>query len=329
MLNSRDAPLPRIWAITSGEAGMRSQVLGLGEALGVPFEEKIIEARPPFSYLPPFLLPEPKLAIRDADKVLAPPWPDLVITSGRRAVYAALAIRQASQGRTKLVHIQNPVGAVQSFDLVISMRHDGLSGDNILTVDTALHRVTPVKLVEGARTWRPYFSALPRPLIGVVLGGRNRHYRFTMEIAEAMIAGLRSLQRSFRAGIAITPSRRTEPEIVERFKTFSHETSGVYLWNGQGENPYFGILGLADALIVTSDSVSMVSEAIATGKPVATVRLSGHARRHEYFIETMIDRGAISRFSGLIPPAPRERQPDAMAAAVKRIETLLASSRRS
>lgn len=302
---------------------MRSQVLGLGEALGVPFEEKIITARPPFCYLPPFLLPEPKLAIRDADKILRPPWPDLLITSGRRAVYAALAIRQASQGKTKLVHIQNPVGAVQFFDLVISMRHDGLKGDNIVTVDTALHRVTPMKLVEGARAWRPRFASLPRPLIGVILGGRSRHYRFTMEIAETLIAQLQKLQKSLGAGVAISASRRTEAEIAARFNRFSKDAPGVFMWNNEGENPYFGILGLADALIVTADSVSMVSEAIATGKPVATIALSGHAKRHDLFIETMIEKGAISRFSGHIPPAPRERQPDPTLIAVRRIEALL------
>lgn len=322
-----DGPLPRVWVITTGEAGMRSQVLGLGEALGVPFEEKIITARPPFSYLPPFLLPEPKLAIKDADKILTPPWPDLLITCGRRSVYAALAVRHASKGQTRLVNIQNPVGAVQAFDLVISMRHDGLVGSNVLTVDTALHRVTPVKLVEGARIWRDRFRALPRPLVGVILGGRNRNYRFTSDIAERMISDLRGLQKSMNVGLVITPSRRTEPEIVERFKAFGRETPGVMVWNGEGDNPYFGILGLADALIVTADSVSMVSEAIATGKPVAAVPLEGRAKRHELFIDMMVERGAISRFNGTIPPAPRERQPDATGLAVERIRHLLTSRR--
>lgn len=322
-----DAPLPRIWAITTGEAGMRSQVLGLGEALGVPFEEKIVSARPPFSFVPPILLPEPKLAIRDADKVLTPPWPDLVITCGRRSVYAALAIRQASKGQSTLVHIQNPIGATQAFDLVIAMRHDGVSGDNVLTIDTALHRVTPIKLVEGARAWRDRFAALPRPLIGVILGGRNRNYRFTAEIADRMIADLRRLQKSMGIGVIVTPSRRTEPEIVEKFKAFGRETPGVMVWNGEGENPYFGILGLADAIIVTADSVSMISEAIATGKPVATVALHGHARRHEQFVDLMIERGAVSRFNGTIPPGQRERQPDANALVVERIGDLLIGKR--
>lgn len=322
MTQGFDAPLRRIWAITTGEAGMRSQVLGLGEALGLPFEEKIVAARPPFSYLPPYLLPEPKWAIRDADKVLAPPWPDLVISCGRRSVYAALAIRNASHGQTKLVHIQYPIGAVQAFDLVIAMRHDAVDGENVLNVDTALHRVTPIKLVEGARAWREHFAKLPRPLIGVVLGGRNRNYRFTPEIADGFITQLIELQKSMQVGIVVTPSRRTEPEIVERFNAFGGETPGVMVWNGAGENPYFGILGLADALIVTSDSVSMVSEAIATGKPVAVVALSGQAKRHEQFIENMINRGAISRFHGVIPPGPRERQPDPTALAVKRIRQI-------
>lgn len=303
---------------------MRSQAIGLGEALGVPFEEKVIETQLPFSLLPPFILPEPKWAIKNADKVLSPPWPDLVITCGRRSMFAALAIRDASQAKTKLVHIQNPMGASTAFDLVVAMRHDGVTGKNVFVIDTALHRVTPVKLVDGARAWRERFASLPRPLVGVILGGRNRAYRFTPEIADHMISQLQDLQHSMHVGIAITTSRRTEPEIVERFKSFADRNHGVMIWSGDGENPYFGILGLADMLIVTEDSVSMVSEAIATGKPVATVPLKGKADRHGSFIQTMIKCGAVVRFDGRIPPGPRERQPDATALAAERIITLLA-----
>lgn len=302
---------------------MRSQAIGLGEALGVPFEEKLIETQLPFSLLPPFILPEPKWAIKQADKVLKGPWPDLVITCGRRSMFAALAIRNASQGKTKLVHIQNPMGASNAFDLVIAMRHDGVTGDNVFVIDTALHRVTPIKLVEGARAWRDRFASLPRPLVGVILGGRNRAYRFTPDIADRMIAQLQNLQQKMGVGIVITSSRRTEPEIVARFKSFADTSSGVKMWTGEGDNPYFGILGLADLLIVTEDSVSMVSEAIATGKPVATVPLKGRAERHGSFIENMFERGAAVRFDGRIPPAPRERQPDATALAAERIHRIL------
>lgn len=314
-----------LWALLLPEAGFRSQVLGLAESVGATLIEKNVDLRKPWSILPASLCPFPLWGLDPKRDQLQPPWPDVVIACGRRTIPLALAVKRASGGRTLAVYIQNPKGATPSFDLVVSMRHDGLEGPNVMVVDTAIHRVTPEKLAAARDEWRERFAALPHPLVGVILGGRNRSFRFTPAVADQMIAQLGALSTTEGAGFIITPSRRTEPEIVDRFKRFAteHPTS-VQFWDGQGDNPYFGLLALSDALIVTEDSVSMVSEALASRKPVATVPLEGTAKRHQAFIDNLIHKQAVSRFNGTIPIKAPEQHVDQTAQAAAVIRTMLA-----
>src|SRR5262249_38386683 len=72
------------------------------------------------------------------------------------------------------------------------------------------------------------------------------------------------------------------------------------IWDGSGENPYLGLLALADSILVTRDSVSMTSEAVFTGKPVHVIDLDGRSRRIERFHAHMQRRGYTRRFSGTL-----------------------------
>ncbi len=297
------------WAMTTGEAGTRAQALGLAEALGVPFVEKIIGLRAPWSWFPGAWCPVPLAGLDAAKDRLTPPWPDLLITCGRRSTAPSVAIRRASGGRTVTVHIQNPQTRLDAFDLVFPMTHDDVAGPNAISLDTSIHRVTPAKLAEGADVWRERFAALPCPLVGVILGGRNRSYRFTEAVGRSLLSSLDALHAKTGAGLAITPSRRTEPEIRAMLGAFAAERPWTYLYDGEGENPYFGILALADAFVMTADSVSMISEALATGKPIATVRLEGRSRRHEAFLARLESLGAVVPFAGDLPAAAAETVP--------------------
>jgi len=289
------------WAMTTGEAGTRAQALGLAEALGVPFEEKIIGLRRPWSWLPGAWCPNALSGLDPTKDRLSPPWPDLLITCGRRSTAVSIAIRRASGGRTVTVHIQNPQTRLNAFDLVFPMTHDGVSGPNAVPLDTAIHRVTAAKLAQGATEWRDRFAELPRPLVGVILGGRNRSYRFTEAVGRSLLGKLDALHAETGAGLAITPSRRTEPEIRALFAEWAKDRAWTRYHSGEDDNPYFGILGLADALVVTGDSVSMLSEAISTGRPVASVRLDGKSRRHELFLDRLESSGAVVPFTGALP----------------------------
>jgi mitochondrial fission protein ELM1 len=217
----------------------------------------------------------------------------VVISCGRKAAKAAIAVKRASGGRTLLVHIQNPLAPLSEFDLVIPMRHDPVpKRRNVVPIDLALHDVTPEVLAEAGEQWRGRFEALPRPLTGVLLGGSTKRHPFTLQQGRALVERLKALRGE--GGLAITASRRT-PEAVKALLTEAFAgNAGVFLWDGTGDNPYRGILALSDRLVVTGDSVSMVSEAVATGHPVAVFELGGGSR-HRRFIANLLQKQIVSR----------------------------------
>ncbi len=289
-------PLPVCWIVTDGNAGMESQCLGLAEALGVKPIVKRIRLRAPWSWLPPrlgiWLNPLGGMDAR-GDR-LAPPWPDLLIATGRRTVALSVAIRRLS-GKTVTVQIQNPHAPASAFDLVVAPAHDRLNGANVIATAGALHRVTRARLDAAAEDFRSALAHLPRPLVAVLIGGANSAYRMTPHIISQLAGGLCDLSKAAGCGFAITPSRRTGGPNIAALRQGMAATPHV-LWEGEGVNPYFGYLGLADAVIVTSDSVNMVSEACAAGKPVYVYDLPGGSAKFKAFHRAARECGAVKPF---------------------------------
>jgi hypothetical protein len=305
---------PVVWWVTTGQAGFRSQAGGLVNALGLEAQEKVIDLKGLWSFAPAALWRMTLAKLNPAKDRLQPPWPDLIISCSRRAARAAIAVKRASGGRTLAVHIQNPLMSLREFDLVLPMRHDGVDGPNVIPVDTALHDVTPSKLAAGAEHWRARFAALPRPLTGVLVGGATRQRPFTAEQAQALIERLNAARRD-GGGLAITASRRTPGPVMDLLHAAFDQDPAVFLWDGQGDNPYLGILALSDRLAATGDSVSMVSEAATTGRPVAVFDLGGGGKRHARFLANLVERGIVSLLDGSpwlpAPDAPINATPQA------------------
>ena len=299
------------WVLTEGFAGMESQCVGLAEAVGLRCETKRLR-RPstPLNYLPPSLWPNPLTSA--VEDVLVPPWPDVLISSGRSSIAAALAIRNASGGRTFTVHIQTPYVASSRFDLVVIPQHDSLRGDNVLVTRTALHRVTKAKLAEAAQIFGASLAHLPRPLTTVLVGGSNKHQKCSPKIMHLMADQLIAAARECGGGLAVTTSRRTGEDNAKILRDRLQEVP-LFFWDGAEENPYFGLLALADAIVVTSDSVSMVSEACATGKPIHVFDFGYGRKKLRQFHQALMDDGITRRFTGRIefwpydPPNETER----------------------
>ena len=291
-------PSPTVWAVHDGKSGMANQVLGLAEAVGWPFIEKRLAVRSPWRHLAPNLWILPLSAMAPEGDRLAPPWPDLVIACGRNAVAPSLAAKRASGGRTLWVQIQDPRFARAEADLLVVPRHDPARGENVVTTLGAVHRVTPARLAAEAARFADAFAALPRPRVAVLIGGDNGVYRLTPDRFAAFAAELAGLARR-GLGLMVTPSRRTRPAAAALLRA---ELRGLpaFVWDGSGDNPYFGMLGLADAVIVTADSVSMVSEAAATGKPVHVVPLDGGSAKFARFHQAMAEAGITRPFRGEI-----------------------------
>jgi len=286
------------WVLTDGKAGTRNGALGLAEAVGLPVVDKHTHSRLPWRWLPPQLWPSGVLGVGAGGDRLAPPWPRLLISAGERSVGPALAVKKLSGGKTFCVHIQHPRVDPAKFDLVTASAHDRLTGPNVRTTLGALHHVTREKLEVEARKFEAQYARLPRPRVAVLIGGANRVYRFDRATAERLADGLARVCDETGAGLLITASRRTGAEnealLRERLKGLP-----VEIWDGKGDNPYFAFLGLADAIIVTSDSVNMVSEACFTGKPVHVFGLPGGGRtKFDRFHASLVDAGITRPFQG-------------------------------
>src|SRR5579864_2292121 len=289
---------PLVWVLHDGKAGMASQSLGLAEATGFSFIEKALTIYRPWTWLPPQLWVAPLAAVSDAGHRLEPPWPDLVIACGRNAAMPALAIRRASGGRTIAAQVQDPRVGHDEFDLMVVPGHDRLRRTNVINSKGALNRVTADKLAAESRRF-PELAALPRPVLGVLIGGSNRAYRLTLRRIAEIADTIAETVRRRGGSIVLTPSRRTGDAGIALLR---QRLAGLpaSIWDMKGDNPYYAYLANADAFLVTVDSVSMVSEAAATGKPVHIIELEGGDRKFARFHEALRAAGITRPFRGRI-----------------------------
>jgi mitochondrial fission protein ELM1 len=278
---------------------MENQCMGLAEAVGLPFTVKRIHPRAPWKFLPPLVWPSPLASLGSSSDPILPPWPRLLIATGRLSVAISIAIRRRSGGSTFTVQIQNPAVSPKHFNLVVPPRHDRLRGPNVVPSRGALHRVTADRLAKAAKEFAPMVAHLPRPLVAVLVGGNNGVYKLTAGGTRELAAKLKAMAKKSGAGLAVTPSRRTGSENEAILRDALADAPAV-VWDGTGANPYFGFLGLADAVVATCDSVSMASEAAATGKPVYIIDLEGGSRKFCDFHKSLRDDGITRPFKGTL-----------------------------
>lgn len=310
------------WVVSEGKAGMENQALGLAEALDFAIEIKRIQIAAPWRWLPGALWPGPLARLAPGSDHLDPPWPDLLIGCGRLSIPLSIAVRRLSAGATFTVQMQHPRVDVSNFDLVAPPRHDHLRGPNVIETRGAVHRVTVDKLAAAAQTFEASLAHLPRPLVAVLVGGSSKSHTMTPANARELGGHLKALCRDHGVGLAVTASRRTGPENERILRDALADAPAVF-WDGAGDNPYFGYLGLADAVVVTEDSVSMTSEAAFTGKPVYVGAIDGGSAKFREFHDGLTAEGVTRPFAGKLedwsPVAldDRERVADAVRKALR------------
>lgn len=318
---TRDLSALACWVLSEGHVGMENQALGLAEALGLEPAIKRLWPRAPWSWLPPRLWVAGTHAPGSKGDRLAPPWPDLLISCGKRAAAGAIAVKKASGGTCAIVHIQTPPLPLNRFDLLVIPAHDGTTGVNVHVTDAAVHRVTPERIDRAAAEFAPSLSELPSRRAAVLIGGSNNRYQLTEAIMRRVTGQLADLARSQGIGLLVTPSRRTGEKNEAILREALADVPAV-IWDGEGDNPYFAWLGLADWILVTCDSVSMTSEALSTGKPVYVIALEGHSRRIADFHGRMNAAGFTRPFDGALDTW-RYTPPDDTAKAAQAVRKML------
>jgi len=288
------------WVLSEGAAGMVNQALAVTDALGLAPTIKTASPGGLDSAVP-LSLTLPRLdRLRAGSDELAPPWPRLLIACGRKSIGLALAIRRASEGGCFTVYLQDPRIDPARFDLVIAPAHDRVRGANVVLTRGAPSRVTPARLDEARARFDRLLRPLPRPLVAVLLGGRTRHHPFAPEEAARLGDRLARLAAELGAGLAITASRRTPPDSLRAFRAALGPAKAL-IYDGTGENPYFGYLAHAEAIVVTADSVNMISDAGSTGRPVYVAALDERpSARFTRFLTGLEEDGVIRRFDGRI-----------------------------
>lgn len=283
-----DLSKKKIWALLDDRQGNTNQTLGVAEALGFPFEKKNIEFNE-FIRIPNIFINKTMLGFRSSSRpVLIPPWPDIVISTARRLGIVSSYIKSKNPS-TFIAQIQWPGSPATHFDFIATPKHDNIpQGGNVFLTIGAPHRVHTDVLARDAEIWRPKITDLSSPRIAILVGGSAGSRKFTKQHAKNLAVLSSELANSLHGSLLVTTSRRTGREASEMLEDFLNAPYYFYDWDdsaSESSNPFFGFLALADAIIVTGDSISMCSEACATGKPVFIYAEEGFTSpKHRQFI---------------------------------------------
>ncbi len=305
---NRDTAAPlRIRVVSDGRAGIQNQALGLAEAVQRVRPSNIevcrVRWRAPFDRWPS-ALKRPWMREPASDAVLpsdGAPWPDIWIATGRASL--PLSVRAATAGRDRpfVVQTQDPRWRTEAFDLVVAPEHDGLSGANVVSILGSPHRITPARIAEAVAAFADRLDPLPHPRLAVLIGGRSASHDLTPAHAARLAGQVAEAVAAVGGSVMVTLSRRTPPEAEAILRQRLESVPG-WVWDGQGDNPYFAFLGAADHVLVTEDSANMAAEAASTGRPVhllpMVVRKAGS--KFDRLREALITRGLARPFDGTL-----------------------------
>jgi len=320
---------PRAWLLIGHKAGDNAQLRTLAAAIherrGWPVEEKSLAFRPYELLLHSVSHPTLAGLDRASRSGIRPPWPDLVLTAGRRNELVALWIQARSGQPTRIVHVGRPWSRPERFDLVVSTPQYALTpGGNVLVNPLPLHQVDPATLTDAARHWAARLGELPAPRITLLVGGDSGPFVFTPALADRLARQLNAFVGSLKGSLLITTSPRTPPEFSERLWQSIDVPMFGYRWAPDAvDNPYWGLLALADRIVVTAESVSMITEALATGKPVYLASVAQPGSRPWWL------QGASYRWKPLTHRVAMAIAPARFSRDVDRIHQALVSSGRA
>ncbi len=265
---------PTLWLLLGDKRGDNAQVEALADALGWPGERRTL------AFLPPWDVEKPRFRVTrshvdlDRSDRLQPPWPDLILTVGRRPAMVALWVAEQSGGRTKVVMIGKPSGLLSRFDLVITSAEVQIPAlANVLRISLPLLRVDEAAVSEAAEAWRPRWAALPRPLVAVLVGGPTNPFVYDASVTERLLA---LVDRVAATGGTpyVTTSRRTPEALTRALEEKLPDRAQLYRWAPDAkENPYRALLGLAEGFVVTADSLSMLVEVVRLRRPLQILPL--------------------------------------------------------
>ena len=269
--DDRTTGQPRVWLVLGDKRGDNGQVEVVAAALGWACERKQLAMRAPYVLGKPRVRPSLHHIDPERSDALEPPWPDLIVTVGRRPSMAALWIREQSGGLAKIVQIGKPSGRVEWYDLVIASAEIVMPPlPNVLPITLPLMQVDRANVAEAGKHWAPRLAGLPRPLVACLIGGPTAPYIYDRAMAEGLVGWAERHIAETGGSVYFTTSRRTPERLTAALRAALPRGARLFAWAPEAaENPYRGLLALADGFVVTGDSISMMVEVLKAGKPLA------------------------------------------------------------
>jgi len=280
--------------LTQGMHGMVSQTEGLAKALKLNFKHQKIKLKPLWNLIPPKFTPISENLL--TEKFVCDS--KIVISCGRKSVISSIALKKRFGNQIFNIHIQNPKTSFKHFDLIISPEHDNIKGDNVLTTQGSIHYLTKKEIVENSKYLQ--LDKQKKQIVAFIIGGPNKYYNYSEEQVHFIFNKVKTLFTPDKFKIVIIPSYRTPERIIKKaFNTFGFNHHVVKTID---KKAYLSSLALADYIVITCDSTSMISEAAVTGKPVyiAMMKPNKSIRRFKSFYTQFKELGITKELTNNI-----------------------------
>jgi len=251
--------------LTQGMHGMISQVEGLAKALDIDFIHEKIELNNFWKMIPPKLTPVKDFVFKNniSEKF------NVVISCGRKSVVPSIFLKKKFGSKIMNIHIQDPKVSLNNFDFVIAPEHDGLEGKNVLKTKGAIHYLTEKELEENVNYLKPRIKK--EKVIVFIAGGPNKYYDFNDEIIEEIFVKTKKNFINQGYQLIFIPSMRTPQRIIDKARNFFDDDQIII--QDIDKKAYLSSLKLANHIIVTCDSTSMISEAAMSGRPIYVAQM--------------------------------------------------------
>ena len=252
--------------LTEGMHGMISQAEGLAKSLDLDFIHEKIELNNFWKLIPPKLTPVKSFSFKNSIQKNF----DIIISCGRKSVIPSIYLKNKFKNKIMNIHIQDPKVSLNNFDFIIAPEHDSLHGKNVLTSKGSIHYLRLNELKKNKDYLKSDINK--KKIVTFIVGGPNRYYNYTDAVLEKIFLKIKNIFIDNDYQLIFIPSMRTPVRVIDKAKEFFDKNQIIK--TNIDKRAYLSSLGLADHIVVTCDSTSMISEAAMTGKPIYIAQIS-------------------------------------------------------
>ena len=248
--------------LTQGMHGMISQVEGLAKALDLDFVHHKVELNSFWKVLPPNLTP----ISQNVYKKINQSEFDVIISCGRKSVIPSIHLKNTANKKVFNIHIQDPKVNLKHFDFIVAPEHDNLDGQNVIKTKGSIHYLTENEISKNKDYLKSFIKNDERNIWTLILGGPTRHYEYSTKNLKHIFTSLYKLLKKHNFQLVVIPSMRTPINTLHYAKEFFGENHTIIM--DVDKKAYLSALSIAQNIVVTCDSISMISEVALTGKPI-------------------------------------------------------------